>query len=110
MSGRQGGGRRGARDTSAKDNDLELDLLNSVLESIRKAKEYNDESARLGQEILVLEEEIKTSSTHKSPSGASSEQQRKLDDLYRKKLRNAEAERKVHEEEDNWTKLVILKT
>jgi len=107
MSGRQGGGRRGGRDTS-RDNDLELEYLNSVLESLRKSKEYNDESARLGQEILALEEEIKTNSSHKSRSGSTPEQHRKLDDLYRKKLRNAEAEKKVHEEEDIVNKLAIL--
>ena len=107
MSARQSGGRRGGRDTS-RDNDLELEYLNSVLESLRKAKEYNDESARLGQEILALEEEIKTNSSHKSRSGSTPEQHRKLDDLYRKKLRNAEAEKKVHEEEDILNKLAIL--
>lgn len=107
MSGRQGGGRRTGRDTS-KDNDVELELLNAVLESVRRAKEFNDESARLGQEILALEEEIKTSSGHKSRSGSTPELHRKLDDLYRKKLRNAEAERKVHEEEDIVNKLAIL--
>lgn len=107
MAGRQGGGRRGGRDAS-RDNDLELEYLNSVLESLRKAKEYNDESARLGQEILALEEEIKTNSSHKSRSGSTPEQHRRLDDLYRKKLRNAEAEKKVHEEEDIVNKLAIL--
>ncbi|KAK5944605.1 hypothetical protein PMZ80_003888 [Knufia obscura] len=107
MSGRQGGGRRGGRDTS-RDNDLELEYLNSVLESLRKAKEYNDESSRLGQEILALEEEIKTNSSHKSGSASRPEQHRKLDDLYRKKLRNAEAEKKVHDDEDIVNKLAIL--
>lgn len=99
MSGRQGGSRRAGRDTSGKDHDIELDLLNGILESIRKAKEYNDESARLGEEILALEDEIKASSSHKSQSGSTPEQHRKLDELYRKKLRNAEAEKKVHEDE-----------
>lgn len=107
MSGRQGGGRRGGRDTS-RDNDLELEYLNSVLESLRKAKEYNDESIRLGQEILALEEEIQSNSTHKSRSGSTPEQHRRLDDLYRKKLRNAEAEKKVHDDEDIVNKLAIL--
>ena len=108
MSARQGGRGRAGRDTSSKDNDVELELLNAVLESVRRAKEFNDESARLGQEILALEEEIKTSSSHKSRSGSTPELHRRLDDLYRKKLRNAEAERKVHEEEDIVNKLAIL--
>lgn len=108
MSGRQGGGRRAGRDNLGKDNDVELDLLNGILESIRKAKEFNDESARLGQEILALEEEIKASSSNKSRSGSTPEQHRKLDELYRKKLRNAEAERKVHEEEAIMDKLAVF--
>ncbi|KAJ9655273.1 hypothetical protein H2198_005802 [Neophaeococcomyces mojaviensis] len=110
MSGRQGGGRRGGRDNSSKDNDIELDYLNRVLESLRKAKELNDEQARLGQEILALEEEIKTSSTHKARSGSTPDQHRRLDDLYRKKLRNAEAEKKIHDEEDIANNLAILAT
>jgi len=110
MSGRQAGGRRGGRDNSSKDNDLEVDLLNRALESLRKAKELNDEQARLGQEILTLEEDIKTSSSHKSRSGSTPEQHRRLDDLYRKKLRNAEAEKKIHDEEDIVNNLAILAT
>ena len=110
MSSRQGGGRRAGRDTAKQGDDLETDILNNVLDSIRKAKEYNDESARLGQEILALEEEIRTSSSSKSRSASSPEQHRRLDDLYRQKLRNAEAERKVHEEEDIATKVAILMT
>lgn len=110
MSGRQGGGRRSGRDTSSKDNDLELDYLNRVLESLRKAKEVNDEQITLGQQILALEEEIKTSSSHKSRSGSTPEQHRKLDELYRKKLRHAEAEKKIHDEEDVATNLAILIT
>lgn len=108
MSGRQGGGRRTGRDAATRVDVLQLEYLNSVLDSIRKAKEYNDESASLDQEILSLEEEIKTSSSHKSRSGSSLEQHRKLDDLYRKKLRNSEAERKVHDEEDIANNLAIL--
>lgn len=110
MSGRQGGGRRSGRDNSSKDNDLELDYLNRVLESLRKAKDLNDEQINLGQQILSLEEEIKSSSSHKSRSSSTVEQHRRLDDLYRKKLRNAEAEKKVHDEEDIATNLAILAT
>lgn len=108
MSGRAGGGRRAGRDNLGKDSDMELDLLNTILESVRKAKEYNDESARLGQEILALEEEIKASSSSKSRSGSTPEQHRKLDELYRAKLRNAEGERKVHDEEAIMDKLAML--
>ena len=110
MSGRQGGGRRGARDTASKDDDLQVEYLQSVLDSIRKAKEINDESTRLGQEILSLEEEIKTSSTSKSRSGSTPDQHRKLDELYRKMLRTAEDEKKVLEEEDIVNKVAILIT
>lgn len=110
MSGRQGAGRRGGRDNASSNNDLELEYLNRILESLRKAKEFNDEQIRLGQEILSLEEDIKTGSASKSRSGSSPEQHRKLDDLYRKKLRNAEAEKKVHDEEDIVNNLAILAT
>lgn len=106
MSGRQGGGRR-ARDTT-REEDMQVNVLNDVLEGIRKAKDFNDESARLGQEIIALEEEIKIASTSKSRSGSAVEDHRKLDDLYRKKLRCAESERKVHEEYDIANKLAIL--
>lgn len=110
MSGRQGPGRRGGRDNGSSNNDLELEYLHRILDSIKKAKDFNDEQIRLGQEILSLEEEIKTSSASKSRSGSSPEQHRKLDDLYRKKLRNAEAEKKVHDEEDIVNNLAILAT
>lgn len=110
MSGRQGAGRRGGRDNASSNNDLELEYLNRILESLRKAKEFNDEQVRLGQEILGLEEEIKSSSASKSRSGSSPERHRRLDDLYRKKLRNAESEKKVHDEEDIVNNLAILAT
>ena len=47
-----------ARDGS-KDEDVETELLNRVIESLKKAKEYNDNSKLLGQKIIALEEEIK---------------------------------------------------
>ena len=108
MSSRLGGRGRAGRDTSSKDNEVEVELLNGVIDAIRKAKEYNDDSARLGQEILALEEEIRTSSSHKSRSGSTLEQHRKLDDLYRRKMRNAESEKKIHEQEAIIDKIAML--
>lgn len=101
MASRPGGSRRGARD-GGKDDSIENDYLNRVIEAVRKAKEYNDESSRLGVEIIALEDEIKTKG-HSTP-----EQHRKLDELYRKKLRCAEAEKKVHDEEGIIDNIAIL--
>lgn len=42
-----------------KESDLENELLSRAVESLRKAQGYNDESKRIGQEIVALEEEIK---------------------------------------------------
>lgn len=42
-----------------KEFDVEADLLARVLEGLKKAKELNDNSRRVGQEIMALEEEIK---------------------------------------------------
>lgn len=42
-----------------KETDLENDLLSRAIESLRKAQGYNDESKRIGLEIVALEEEIK---------------------------------------------------
>ena len=58
MASRPRGGRSGTgRD--GKETDLENDLLSRSIESLRKAQGYNDQSKRIGQEIISLEEEIK---------------------------------------------------
>lgn len=101
MSGRHNG-RRGNRE--APSNDLELDLLNRALDALRRAKDLNDESTRLGVEIVQLEEELLKSTTGKS------EMLRRLDELYRQKLRKAEDEKKIHDEEDVANNLAILAT
>ena len=59
MSGRPRAG-RGMTGRDGKESDLENDLLSRAIESLRKAQGYNDESRRLGQEIVTLEDEIKT--------------------------------------------------
>ena len=43
-----------------KEADLENDFLSRVIEGLRKAQGYNDQSKRIGQEIMTLEDEIKT--------------------------------------------------
>ena len=47
------------RDGSGTDT-VENEVLNRTLESLRKAKEYNDKQHEAGQEILALEGEMKT--------------------------------------------------
>lgn len=56
MSGRDG-----------KETDLENDLLSRAVESLRKAQGYNDQSKRIGQEIVALEEEIKANGRMSNP-------------------------------------------
>lgn len=50
---------RGATREAGKESDLEADLHARIVEGVKKAKEHNDESQRLGQEIMSLEGEIK---------------------------------------------------
>lgn len=59
MSGRPRGG-RGLTSREGKEADLENDFLSRVIEGLRKAQGYNDQSKRIGQEIMTLEDEIKT--------------------------------------------------
>lgn len=58
MSSRPRGG-RGASVREGKETDLENELLSRAIEGLRKAQAYNDQSRRIGQEIIALEEEIK---------------------------------------------------
>lgn len=99
MSGRHNG-RRGNREVV--NNEVELELLNRVLDALRRAKELSDESSRLGVEILQLEEELCKSTAGKS------DMLRRLDELYRQKLRKAEEEKKILDEEDMASNLAIL--
>lgn len=58
MSGRPRAARAGTgRDN--KEGDVETELLNRVIDAVRRAKEHNDNCRRLGEEIVALEEEIK---------------------------------------------------
>lgn len=59
MSGRPRNARGLTGRDGGKEHDLEADLLGRIQEAIRKAKEYHDESERLGKEILELEADIK---------------------------------------------------
>ena len=57
MAGRprnRDGGRHGG-----KENDLEADLLARIVESVKLAQKHQEESKRIGQEILELEQEAK---------------------------------------------------
>lgn len=67
-AGRSGTG----RDT--RDGDMETDILNRVIDAVKKAKEHNDNCQRLGSQIVELETEIKAkgrkSSCSTTPIGA----------------------------------------
>ena len=54
---------RGMTGRDRQETDLENDLLSRAIESLRKAQGYNDQSKRIGQEIITLEEEIKANSS-----------------------------------------------
>ncbi|KIV83323.1 hypothetical protein PV11_05357 [Exophiala sideris] len=103
MSGRPRGG-RGMSGREGKETDLENDLLSRAVESLRKAQSYNDQSKRIGQDIIALEEEIKANG-HSTPDN-----HRRLDALYREDLKCAENEKKVHDDEDIINNLAILAT
>ena len=60
MSGRPRTARGTTARDSGKESDLEADLLARIVEGVKKAKEHNDESQRIGQEIVSLEGDIKT--------------------------------------------------
>ncbi|OAG38137.1 hypothetical protein AYO21_07597 [Fonsecaea monophora] len=103
MSSRPRGGRATAgRD--GKETELENDLLTRALESLRKAREFNEKCKRIGQDIMALEDEIKAAG-HGTP-----DQYRRLDALYRDNLRYAESEKKVHDDDDIISNLAILET
>lgn len=59
MSGRPRTARGATGRDTGKESDLETDLLARVIESVKKAKEHNDNGQRVGQEIMALETEIK---------------------------------------------------
>lgn len=59
MSGRPRTARGATGRDAGKENDLETDLLARIVEGVKKAKEHNDESQRIGQEIMALETDIK---------------------------------------------------
>ncbi len=58
MSGRPRN-RAAVRD-GVKEGDVEAELLTRIMDGLRQAKKHNDESRRLGDQIMALEEEIKT--------------------------------------------------
>ena len=60
MSGRPRTARGATGRDAGKENDVEAEILSRVIEGVKKAKEHNDESQRLGQEIMVVETDIKT--------------------------------------------------
>ena len=64
MSGRPRNARGLTGRDGGKESDLEADLLGRVLDAIRKAKEYRDETERTGRAIMELEEEIKGGSKY----------------------------------------------
>ncbi|KIX97284.1 uncharacterized protein Z520_06736 [Fonsecaea multimorphosa CBS 102226] len=98
---------RGGRATAGRDGqatELENDLLTRALESLRKARDFNEKCRKIGQDIMILEEEIKAAG-HGTP-----DQYRRLDALYRENLRYAESEKKVHDDDDIISNLAILET
>ncbi|KIW94870.1 uncharacterized protein Z519_04848 [Cladophialophora bantiana CBS 173.52] len=103
MSSRPRGG-RGTSGRDGKDTELENDILTRVLDSLRKAKDYNGKCKKIGQDIMALEEEIKGSGT------STPEQYRRLDALYRENVRYADLEKKVHDDDDIINNLAILAT
>lgn len=58
---------RGMTGRDGKESDLENEMLSRALESLRKAQGFNDHCRRLGQEIVALEEEIKSIGRTLSP-------------------------------------------
>lgn len=50
---------RSATGRDTRDGDMETDLLNRVIDAVKKAKEYSDNEARIGQQIVELEADIK---------------------------------------------------
>jgi len=103
MSSRPRGG-RGVSGREGKELDLENELLSRAIEGLHKAQAYNDQSKRIGQESVALEEEIKATG-HSTP-----ENHRRLDAPYRENLKCAENEKKVHDDEDIINNLAILAT
>ncbi|KIW14071.1 hypothetical protein PV08_06852 [Exophiala spinifera] len=103
MSSRPRGG-RGLTSREGKEADLENDYLSRVIEGLRKAQSYNDQSKRIGQEIMALEEDIKAAG-HSTPDN-----HRRLDALYREMLKCAENEKKVQDDEDIINLLAVLAT
>ena len=84
------------------ENDVEAELAARIIDGIKQAKKHNDESKRIGEEIMTLEEEIKTVG-HSTPA-----QHSRLDDLYRSQMRHAEAEKKALDDQDIINNIAIL--
>jgi hypothetical protein len=59
MSGRPRTARGATGRDSGKENDVEAEIHQRVIEGLKKCKEHNDDSIRLGQEIMTLESEMK---------------------------------------------------
>ncbi|RMZ90927.1 hypothetical protein DV736_g1829, partial [Chaetothyriales sp. CBS 134916] len=103
MSGRPRNRGLPGRDGS-KDSDVEADLLARIVEGLKQAQKLNDDSRRVGGEIMALEEEIRT------VGHSTLEQHKRLDDLYRTQMRLAESEKKTVDEQDIVNNIAILKT
>ena len=59
MSGRPRTARGATSRDGGKESDIEADLLARIVESVKKAKDANDNAQRAGREIMALEEDIK---------------------------------------------------
>ena len=60
MSGRPRTARGATGRDGGKESDIEADLLARIVESVKKAKDANDNAQRAGREIMALEEDIKS--------------------------------------------------
>ena len=58
MSGRPRNRGLAGRD-GARESDVEADLLARIIDGIKQVQKHNDESKRIGEQIMALEEEIK---------------------------------------------------
>ncbi|RMZ75396.1 hypothetical protein DV737_g5321, partial [Chaetothyriales sp. CBS 132003] len=105
MSGRPRNRGLPGRD-GGKDSDVEAELLARIVEGLKQAQKLNDDSRRVGGEIMALEEEIRAV----RHSDSIIEQLKRLDELYRTQMRLAESEKKTVDEQDIVNSIAILKT